>query len=102
MDDVTEVIGDSIDRCVPRIRARTLPHPEIDQETRSLMDEARGIKVQMVNGVDYVNNRQRLTVLRERIRERWLENRNRMWRDLVNKIDKKKTPQEFCRCCKRM
>ena len=88
VNEVTEAINVAIDRCVPKIRARTLPHPEIDQETRYVMEEARGIKVQMVNGVDYANNRRRLTVMGERIRERWIENRNRMWRDLVNKTDK--------------
>ena len=57
VDKLTEVISTAIDRCVPKIRSRTLPHPEIYQETRYMMDETKGIKIQMVNEVHYVNNR---------------------------------------------
>ena len=46
------VINEAVDRCVSKIRERKLPHPKVDQETRSMMEEARRIKVQMVNGVD--------------------------------------------------
>ena len=73
VDKLKEVISKAIDRCVPKLRARTLPHHEIDQETRSMMEEAKRIKIQMVNRVDYMNNRRRLTVLRERIKEIGIE-----------------------------
>ena len=43
------------------------------------MEEAKRIKIQMVNGVDYVNNR-RLAILREIIKEEWM----------VDKVDKEK------------
>ena len=33
--------------------------------------------------------------MRERIKERWMEKRNQMWEDLVDKIDKRRTPLEF-------
>ena len=46
----------------------------------------------MVNGVDYVNNRRRLIDIRERIRERWTENRNQMWKELADKVDKRRNP----------
>ena len=59
IDELTGVIKEAVDRWVPKIRARKLPHSEIDQETRSMMEEARRIKIQMVNGGDFVNNRRR-------------------------------------------
>ena len=84
-----------MDKCVPKIRARKLPHPEIDQETRTMMEEARRIKIQMVNGVEFVNNKRRLIVLRERIKERWVVKKNQMWKDLVDKADKRRHPREY-------
>ena len=56
----------------------------------------------MVNGINYVNNRRRLTASRERIRERWIVKRNQMWRDLVTKVDTKRTPEEFWKDIGRM
>ena len=98
----SQVINGAIETCVPKIKARTLQHPEIDRETRSMIEEARRTKVQMVNGIDYVNNRRRLTALRERIRERCTEKRNQMWRDLVTKVDTKRTPKELWKDIGRM
>ena len=34
---------------VPKSRRRTLPHPEIDEETKELMKKVRKTKKQMVN-----------------------------------------------------
>ena len=48
IDKLTGMIKEFMDKCVPKIRARKLSHPEIDQETRTMMEEARRIKIQMV------------------------------------------------------
>ena len=79
IEKLTRAINEAVDRCVTKIRARKMLHPAIDQETRSMMEEAKRIKIQMVNGVDYVNNR-RLAILREIIKEEWM----------VDKVDKEK------------
>ena len=63
MARVTEVLTRAIENHVPKIRRRTLPHPEIDEE-KELMKEARKTKVQMVNGVNYLRNRRKLIQLR--------------------------------------
>ena len=43
--------------------------------------------------MDFVNNKRRLIVLRERIKERWVVKRNQMWKDLADKVDKKRNPR---------
>ena len=53
----TEVFTRAIENHVPKIRRRTLPHPEIGEETKELMKEARKTKIQMVNGINYLRNR---------------------------------------------
>ena len=70
IEKLTGVIKEAMDKCVPKMSARKLPHPEIDQETRFMMEQARRNKIQMVSGVDFVNNKRSLIVLRERIKER--------------------------------
>ena len=56
----------------------------------------------MVNEMNYTNNRRKLNGLRERIREKWIERRNQMQRDLVKKIDIEKKQQEFWKDIRRM
>ena len=60
---LTGAIKKAMEKCVPKIRTRKLPHPEIDQETRTMMEKARRIKIRMVNELDFVNNKRRLIVL---------------------------------------
>ena len=92
---VTEVLTRAIENHVPKIRRRTLPHPEIDEETKELTKEARKTKIQMVNRINYLRNRRKLTQLRKNIRAKWEEKRREMWRDLVRRTDLEKDPSKF-------
>ena len=71
VEKVTESLRKAVERRIPKIKSRTLPHPEIDPETGSMMEEASKIKMLLSLNINYMDNRRRLTALREIIRERW-------------------------------
>ena len=84
LEKVTEAIKEAIDRRVPKIRSRTLPHPKIDEETKNMMKEAEMLKMLMAMKVNYAINRRKLIALRELIREREREREGKL--KGVNKI----------------
>ena len=102
MARVTEALTTAIEHHVPKIKHRTLPHLEIDEETKELRRETRKTKIKMVNGMDYLRNRGKLVQLREEIRTEWEEKRIEMWRDLVERTDKERHPEKFWREIGRM
>ena len=76
VNELTEVLKKAINNHVPKIKRRTLPHPELDEETLQLMAEAKRLKILVVNGIDYINNIKVLFRTRKRIREKWREKKN--------------------------
>ena len=46
----------------PKIRTRTLPHPEFDEETKGLMEEAGRLKILLSLNINYHINRKRFCV----------------------------------------
>ena len=68
---MTEALQGAIERYVSKIKSRILPLPEIDQETKDMMEEANRIKTLLAMNINYIKNRSWLTALREIIRERW-------------------------------
>ena len=69
------------------IKARTLPHPEIDEDMHKKIRETNGVKTLICNGINFVENKRKLNRLREGLRERWKEKRDNMWRELIAKTD---------------
>ena len=66
------------------------------------MREIRRINALMVNGIAYVENRRRLTRMREKLREKWIEKRNLIWKKLIDKTDKERDPKRFWKDIGRM
>ena len=90
---MTEAIQSSIEENVPNIRSRTIPYPEIDRETNSMMGRASRIKTLL--SLYYVTNRRRLTVLRELIRERWWRWNAEKYKNIIEKVDLDRHSREF-------
>ena len=67
---VTEALTRAIENHVPKIRHRFLPPPEIDEETKELVREAKNTKIKMVNGIDYFRNGRKLVQLSKSGREK--------------------------------
>ena len=70
VERMTKALKGAIERHVPKIRSRTLLLPEIDSETKNIMEEPSRIKIFLAMNINYIENRMRLTSLREIIRER--------------------------------
>ena len=68
-----EKLEKAIENNVPKIKRRTLPHPEISEDIKEIMKEAKKVKVLMTNGTEYLTNKRKLSRLRETIREHWEE-----------------------------
>ena len=77
---LTSVLKRAIDNHVPNIKTRTLLLPEANKEMRSLISEAKRLKILSVNGIDYINNRGRLLRIRETLIENGWKRGNR-WRE---------------------
>ena len=80
---------------MPKIRTRTLPHPEIDKETKNLMEEASRLKALLSSHINYMQNRRKLFDLQEITRERWKRWNMEKWRRIVERIDLKKDSGDF-------
>ena len=102
VEDLTKEIVTAIEECVPKIKTRKLPHPEIDSEIKDLMEVARRRKIMIMNGVDVFSNKRELNRCRETIREKWKEKVNEMWTNMVEKIDLERDPKEFWESIRRM
>ena len=58
---------------IPKVKMKTIPHPEIDEEIKTMMKEIKRIKILLMNNVNYTRNKGKMLQLRENIRERWKE-----------------------------
>ena len=70
MGKVTEALKGAIDKHVPKIKTRTLPHPQIDRETKELMEESQKIKTLLAMNIDFPENRRKLTKETSRVDQR--------------------------------
>ena len=102
VEKVMGALKEAVRKHVPKIRSRTLLHPQIDPEIKSMMEEAIRIKMLLSLNIDYLRNRRRLTELREFIRERWRRKNVERWRNLVDKIDVGRNYQDFWKQVNRM
>ena len=69
---------------------------------RDMMKEASRTKTLMANGINYIENRRRLIRLKETLREKWIEKRNLMWKELIDKMDKERDPKKYWKYIGRM
>ena len=53
LDKVAATMNEAAEVCAPKLRATTIPHPEIDPELKGENDEATRIKTLLRMGIDY-------------------------------------------------
>ena len=76
VEEVTRIVTEALDKYTPRIKSRTLPHPEIDEEIKSKTKEVGKIKNLLANGIYFRENKRTLIRLRTELREKWKEKRD--------------------------
>ena len=92
---MTSTLQRAMENNIPKIKMRTIPHPEIDEEIKTMMMEIKRIKILLMNNINYPRNKGKMLQLRKNIREMWKEKAGEMWSKLVEKTDKQKDPKEF-------
>ena len=102
MKEITKIVIDAIELCTPKIKARTLPYPEIDEDMLEKIREVNGGKTLIYNGIKFMENKRKLNRLREELREKWKEKRENMWRELIAKTDIERNPRVFWKQIGRM
>ena len=86
MQQLTTVVIIAKDKYIPKIRWRILPQPEIDNEIKALVEDAK-IKLLKANGIEYDLNKRRWLEVKEKLRVKWRKKRIEVWRDMVWKIE---------------
>ena len=56
-ENLTKELVTAIKACVPKIKPRKLPHPEIDTEIKDLMGKSRRRNILIINGVNMAANK---------------------------------------------
>ena len=74
---------------------RTLPHQRTGEDMREKIKEIDRLRILIINGVYFLENKRKLNRLREELRGRWRWEIINMWKELVAKIDLEKNPREF-------
>ena len=95
LTSVTSAMTTAMDKCTPKIRHRTLPHPKIDNDLQTLLTRASRLCVLAASGVNYKENKRRLTNLRQEIVLAWTQREAAMWGTLITKTNMERDPKIF-------
>jgi len=86
----------------PTVDARTLPAPRKTPQIRKLEGQLNGILARLERGETARHITRRWTEKRQRLRTLYMAQRDVMWSELVDKLEKARTPGAFWRQVKRM
>ena len=60
---MTSILQRAIENNIPKLKMRTLPHPDIDEQLKIMMVEIKQVEIFLKNNIEYITNNGRIKQL---------------------------------------